>query len=376
MDKKVFCFTGAFMALGLGVCGSTNAVEGLVADAVETRAELGRRIFFDANLSQPAGQSCASCHLPSAGFADPDAELPVSRGVTPIHFGNRNTPAIGYAAFSPDFHFDAKEKLYIGGFFHDGRAHTLEDQAKGPFLNPLEMGNPDATAVIAKVRLADYAPLFKQVYGAGALNDIAQAYDKVADALASFERSAFFSPFTSKYDYYLRGEVQLSTQEKRGLELFENEKKGNCAACHPSGKGEDGSIPLFTDYSYDNLGVPKLADSPFYHLSAKHNPDGDQVVDLGLGGVLGDKAENGKFKVPTLRNVAVTKPYMHNGVFNTLEEVVDFYNTRDTDSKWAAPEVAENVNDEELGNLKLTRQELQDIVAFMGTLTDGYEVSR
>jgi cytochrome c peroxidase len=233
------------------------------------------------------------------------------------------------------------------------------------------MGNADAAAVVAKVALADYAPLFKQVYGESAFGDSGKAYDQIADAIASFERTKLFSPFSSKYDAYLEGKVQLSESEKRGLELFNDEKKGNCAACHPSDKQEDGSHPLFTDYSYDNIGVPKLKENPFYHVDAKFNPDGDKVVDLGLGAIVKKPEENGKFKVPTLRNIALTGPYMHNGSFKTLEEVVEFYNSRDKSTKWGKPEVSENVNKDELGDLKLNAQEVKDIVAFMKTLSDG-----
>ncbi len=363
--------------VGLVGCGSASttsevSTKSSAEQQLAMKESLGRKLYFDATLSEPAGQSCASCHLPSAGFADPDSELPVSRGVNPAHFGNRNTPAIGYVGFTPEFHFDEKEGLYIGGLFYDGRAATLAEQAKGPLLNPLEMGNPDAAAVVTKVQLADYAPLFKQLYGEHAFSDTGKAYDQIADALATFEHSQFFSPFNSKYDGYLRGKVQLSASEKRGLEIFNDEKRGNCAACHPSEKLENGSHPLFTDYSYDNIGVPKLKQNPFYHLDRTFNPDGEKVIDLGLGGVLKKPEENGKFKVPTLRNVALTAPYMHNGFFNTLEEVVEFYNSRDKSHKWGRPEVADNVNDEELGDLKLSAQEMKDLVAFMQTLSDGY----
>lgn len=359
---------GLVVVLLLVVMGGVTA-----GDVDSAKLELGKKLYFDTTLSEPAGQACASCHLPSAGFADPDAELPVSRGVNPKHFGNRNTPTTSYVAFTPAFHYDQEERLYIGGFFHDGRAHTLEDQAKGPFLNPVEMGNTDAAMVVEKVAAGDYADLFGEVYGEAVLKDVDQAYDAIADALATFERSEFFSPFTSKFDFYLRGIVQLTAQEKRGLELFEDEEKGNCAACHPSTKFEDGSHPLFTDYSYDNLGVPKLKESPFYHIDPQHNPDGAAVVDLGLGAVLNKSEENGKFKVPSLRNLTVTGPYMHNGIFTDLAEVVAFYNTRDKDDKWGPPEVAENVNDEELGDLGLSEQEEADIVVFLRTLTDGYQ---
>ena len=374
-----YCVGTLSIMLGLSGCGGNDTETGNRAvpetfseQQTELKQELGRRLYFDAMLSEPAGQSCASCHQPAAGFADPDSELPVSRGVNPALFGSRNTPTAAYAAFSPEFHFDPVEGTYIGGLFLDGRAATLEAQAKGPFLNPVEMGNPDAATVVAKVAQADYAPLFKQVYGDNTFSDNSLAYDHIADAIAAFERSALFSPFSSKYDAYLEGKAQLSDSEQRGLLLFNDEHKGNCAACHPNAKQPDGSHPLFTDFSYDNLGVPKLKDSPFYHIDPKFNPEGDKVVDLGLGGVLKKPEENGKFKVPTLRNIALTAPYMHNGIFNTLEEVVQFYNSRDTDPQWGAPEVSENVNHNELGNLNLSDQEVKDIVAFLKTLSDGY----
>ena len=365
---------GALLTLVASVCAALDSKPAEREQAIADKVLLGSKLFFDMSLSEPPGQACASCHLPSAGFADPDAELPVSRGVNPRHFGNRNTPTVAYAAFTPPFRFDKEEGLYLGGFFHDGRAATLEAQAKGPLLNPLEMGNAGPERVIAKVRQADYAPLFEQLYGPEAFADVAQAYDHLADAIATFERSDFFSPFSSKYDAYLRGQVELTPQEKRGLDLFEDEKKGNCAACHPSEKGEDGSHPLFTDFSYDNLGVPKLKESPFYHVDKRFNREAERVIDLGLGGVLGKVSENGKFKVPTLRNIAITAPYMHNGFFSTLEEVLDFYNSRDTDKKWPAPEVAGNVNDEEMGDLDLSREEQQALIAFLKTLTDGYRL--
>ena len=367
----------AIMALAMTASVGAAPIENATQQAstnqgIDLKQSLGRQLYFDTNLSEPIGQACASCHHPSAGFADPDSELPVSRGADPAHFGNRNTPTTTYAAFTPEFHFDKKEGLYIGGFFLDGRAQTMKEQAKGPFLNPVEMGNPNAASLIKKVRQAKYSVMFDQVYGTGALNDVAQAYDYVADALVAFEQTKLFSPFDSKYDYYLEGKVKLNAAEKRGLALFEDEKKGNCAACHPSQKKADGSHPLFTDYSYDNIGVPHLKDSLFYHIEKRYTPAGDKYIDLGLGGVLNKPAANGKFKVPTLRNLTKTAPYMHNGVFKTLAEVVEFYNSRDSAEKTFEPEVAENMNDEELGDLNLSKQEEQDIIAFLKTLTDGY----
>ena len=193
----------------------------------------------------------------------------------------------------------------------------------------------------------------------------------MSNAIEAYEKTSEVSPFNSKYDHWLRGETELNEQELRGLKLFEAEDKGNCAACHPSKPAEDGSPPLFTDFTYDNLGVPRNPENPFYSLPPELNSDGFAFVDLGLGKIVTDPAQNGKFRVPTLRNVAVTDPYMHNGVFKTLFSVMAFYNTRDV-TEWPAPEVAENVNMEELGKLGLTNQELEDLVVFLRTLTDNW----
>ena len=345
----------------------------IMVDRPMTKKEqLGKQIFLDRNLSTPPGQACAHCHAVEAGFGQPDAELPVSQGVHLDRFGNRNDLTAAYAAFSPRFHYDAEERHYVGGLFWDGRAATLEEQAKGPFLNPLEMANPNAAAVVAKVQRSSYAGLFRDVFGPEAFADPNRAYDFVAEAIAAYERTHELNPFSSKYDLFLQGKVKLTAQEQRGLALFENEKKARCAECHPNRPGPSREPALFTDFTYDNLGVPKNAESPFYYLPKSLNPDGTRFVDLGLGGVVKKPEENGKFRVPTLRNIAVTAPYMHNGIFKTLRQVVVFYNTRDV-GPWPAPEVSQNVNREESGNLGLTEQEVDDIVAFLRTLTDGYE---
>ncbi|MFP5381462.1 MAG: cytochrome-c peroxidase [Gammaproteobacteria bacterium] len=357
-----------------------------------TLERLGQALFFDPGLSSPTGQSCATCHAVGAAFTDPDRSLPVSKGVLPGRVGSRNSQTAMYAQFSPDFHFDKKEEHYVGGQFWDGRAATLEEQAKGPLLDPLEMANPDKTSVVEKVRRAAYAADFDAAFGPGALADTDQAFERIAQAIASFERTRQFAPFTSKYDAYLAGKATLTAQEKRGLRLFEDEKKGNCAACHPSQPGPDGAPPLFTDFTYDNLGIPRNPHNPFYKLPPELNPAGANFVDLGLGGALNQREQDGKFKVPTLRNIALTAPYMHNGYFKTLRGSVVFYNDRDKKPRcksdlvpeanalkqqcWPAPEVAANVNDEELGKLGLTDREIDDIVAFMHTLTDGWEPAK
>jgi len=225
---------------------------------------------------------------------------------------------------------------------------------------------------VASIREAGYREQFLEVYGEEALDDPEEAFNHMADAIAAYEMTPEFTPFDSKYDQYLAGEVHLTARELEGLDLFESEEKGNCAACHPSQLGPDGSPPLFTDFTYDNLGTPKNPENPFYFLPAELNPDGVNWVDLGLGPIVSDPEYNGFFRVPTLRNVAVTPPYMYNGVFHTLYQVVSFYNSRDM-APWPEPEVAMNVNREELGDLGLTPREMESIVAFLRTLTDGYE---
>jgi cytochrome c peroxidase len=352
-----------------GISAKANPGTSPANQKLTAKQQLGKKIFFDKNLSTPAGQACADCHAPEVGFTNPETSLPVSQGVYPDRFGKRNDLSAAYASFIPEFHYDAAKKSYIGGCFWDGRAKNLVEQAKGPFLNSLEMANPDGAAVVEKVRKADYVAAFKEVFGQDSLKDPNQAYNLIAEAIADYEKSSELNQFSSKYDLYVKGKVKLSEQELQGLALFE--KKGNCAACHPASPGKDGTPALFSDFGYDNLGIPKNAESPYYYLAKSLNPDGVNAVDLGLGSVLKDPAQNGKFRTPSLRNAAKTLPYSHNGFFKTLRQIVAFYNTRDV-GPWPPPEVPENVNRKDMGNLKLTEQEVDDIVAFLNTLTDGY----
>jgi cytochrome c peroxidase len=338
------------------------------------KERLGKLLFFDKSLSTPPGQACSNCHAPEVAFADPELDLPVSRGSRPGVYGNRNDMTVSYSAFVPPLHFDKEENMWIGGLFWDGRANSLSEQAQGPPLNPLEMANPDTLTIAKKLRGLSYSVLFTEVYGDDALSDPGTAFTNMADAIEAYEKTSEVNPFSSKYDYWLKGETELNEQEMRGLKLFEAEDKGNCAACHPNRISEDGSPPLFTDFTYDNLGTPKNPENPFYLLPPELNPDGFEFIDVGLGKTVNDPQQNGKFRVPTLRNVALTSPYMHNGVLKTLFTVAAFYNTRDV-TEWPAPEVSENVNKEELGNLRLTNQELEDLVAFLKTLNDGWSES-
>ncbi|WP_166430467.1 cytochrome c peroxidase [Polymorphobacter arshaanensis] len=356
--------------------------------ALTAQQALGKSLFFDATLSHSGNQSCGSCHSPASAFTDPDKTHATSKGDNPTLFGNRNAPSAMYMAYSPDFHFDPVEGLYVGGQFGDGRAATLEAQAKGPFLNPVEMGNASRADVVARLQSGANAAAFMTVYGTNVFDDVDVAYNNLAGAIAEYERSSELSPFTSKYDYSLKGQARLSWQEMRGLAAFNDPMKGNCAACHISTPGDDGSLPLFTDFTYDNIGSPKNWHSDFLSLDFQYNPDGAAFLDYGLGGVVGDDSLYGAFKVTTLRNIALTAPYGHNGWFTSLDQVVDFYATRDskpvcvdptvtateavTLGCWPAAEFDATKNADELGNLPLSKRDKADIVAFLNTLSDGY----
>jgi cytochrome c peroxidase len=372
-DLSTFLFdwiiVGTFILFVLSGCGSSSS-GGSDSDeqALTELATLGERLYFDQNLSTPIGQSCASCHLPVAGFADPDSNFPVSEGAIRNRFGSRNAPSASYAAHIPEFRFELNGGgggVFAGGLFLDGRASTLEIQAQGPFLNILEMNMADKNAVIEQVRQSEYAVEFEAVFGIDALDNVERAYQQIAQALAEFERTDLFSPFSSRFDAVQAGDDVFTVSEQRGQNLFNG--KGNCNRCHDSGENTE---QIFSDFEYKNIGVPANPANPFLTLDVSLNPDGVAFVDNGLGAVLNDANENGKFRTPTLRNVALTAPYMHNGVFDTLQEVVEFYNRRDVDGVVA--EVAQNVDNRgNIGSLNLSSSEVQDLVAFLQTLSDS-----
>lgn len=384
MRKLVFAgvISALWLVAGAGVAG---------AAPLTAQQALGKKLFFDKSLSHGGNQSCASCHAPGAGFTDPNKANSTSAGSNRALFGARNTPTAMYAAYSPAFGFDPVEGLYVGGQFLDGRASTLEDQAMAPFLNPIEMGNLDKVEVIARLSASATAADFQAVFGVDALSDVDTAFGNIAVAIADYERSSELSPFTSKFDYVLRGQVRLNAGEARGLSLFNDPNKGNCAACHISDVAEDGTHPLFTDFTYDNIGIPKNYDSQFLTMPPQFNPDGAAFQDRGLGGFVDDPSLDGAFKVSTLRNLDLTGPYGHNGYFNSLDQIIDFYSSRDVKPAcadptlsaaeaslqgcWPVAEFASTMNVDELGDLGLTAQERADIALFLGTLTDGYDPS-
>ncbi len=354
-------------------------------------ADLGRQIFNDPSLSASGRQSCASCHDAGRAHGAPNALAAQFGGPLGNLQGARQSPSIRYLAYNSAFHFDG-EGTPTGGFFWDGRAASLQAQAKGPFLNPVEMANTSVADVIDKLGRTPYAALFEGVYGVGILQQPQAAFERLAQALERYQREApEFAPFSSKFDAVLHGRASLSVPETRGLALFKDEKKGNCASCHTAEPDTGGRPPLFTDFTYDNLGVPRNPD-------LAHNAD-PAFFDLGLcareGGDLKDRTDLcGAFKVPSLRNVALREALFHNGHFKNLRDAVLFYVQRDTNpEKWyprradgsvdkfndLPPEHRANVNtteapyDRQPGDAPaLSEAEVDDVVAFLKTLTDGY----
>ncbi len=402
-----------------------------------TVSSVGKSIFFDASLSLEGNQSCAACHAPEVGFTGPLSEVnalgSVYEGSVASRFGNRKPPSAAYATPSPILHWVSEKggPLFVGGNFWDGRAtgerlgSPAAEQALGPFLNPLEQALPDNACVVYRVCTGTYGSDFEDAWGVDACDiawpadvttpcttegasvllsaadrsKVQTAYDRIGLSIAAYEASSEVNAYTSKYDAFLLGLTRLTRQEKMGLQMFK--AKGKCAACHVLDAGPNGEPPLLTDFTFDNLGVPPNPENPWY--ASSFNPSGLAWVDRGLGGFLSTRPDyaaqagdnEGKQKVPTLRNVArkpsagFVKAYTHNGYFKTLEGLVHFYNTRDVkdtcpgdyteaqalaEDCWPAPEVEENVNHDELGNLHLTPAQEAAIVAYLKTLTDGYIV--
>ncbi len=350
MIKKAM--VGVIILLFSGTAGMVSAAK------LSQIEQLGKIMYQDKDFSLNKTQSCQTCHHHLTGFADPtNSRDPyytvVSLGDDGVSVGGRNAPTAAYAGYSPILQQN-ETGAYFGGMFWDGRAtgwtlgDPLAEQAQGPPLNPVEMNMPDKEAVVQAVRESRYTHLFYLVFGEGSLDVVNPAYDNIARAIAAYERSKEVQKFNSRFD-----QGRLTANEINGMALFEK----NCAQCHTTAN-VTGKGPLFTDYTYYNIGIPVnplLADNP---------------IDLGLGGFLADPAQNGKFKVPTLRNIALTAPYGHNGYFPTLKDMVSFKNSRDVDG-WDVPEVTDNVNtDDNMGNLGLTDPEINNIVSFLMALTD------
>lgn len=346
---------------------------------------LGRAIFFDAGLSPSGDVSCASCHDPKHAYGPPDADA--------VKLGFRAAPSLRYLNSLPAFtehHFDndgddSTDMGPTGGHTWDGRAASAREQAREPMLAPHEMGGPSVPAVAARLRRAPYAAQLRALFGPRVLDRPDAAFDAAMMALEVFQQSPpDFYPFSSRYDAVLRGEARLSAQEARGLALFNDPAKGNCASCHLSEVRPDGAFPLFTDFGHIAIGVPRNA-------AIKANAD-PRFFDLGLCGPLRrDLADQpaycGRFRTPTLRNVALRRSFFHNGAIHSLDDAVRFYAQRDTDpARWYGPAgqfddlpaaYHANVNTEAPfggrpgGAPALNETEIADVVAFLRTLTDA-----
>ncbi len=282
-----------------------------------------------------------------------------------------------YAAFAPPLHYDAASRAWIGGLFWDGRASSLEQQASGPLLGPLEMNNPDKASVVAAVRRAPYAAAFRDVFGAHALDDDDLAFGHVPGALAAFERTRALAPFSSKYDRYLAGEDTLTASEQRGLAVFENPARGDCASCHPSRPSADGTPPLFTNFGYANLGLPTYRNSRFFAQAAAFDPAGDRCVDHGLMTTVGDPAQDGKVSRAHAAQRRAHRPVRpqwllrESPVHDRLPEHARRSLARPRGPAVGRAEVPATVERGRLGHLGLTPGEVDDLVAFLGTLTDA-----
>ena len=388
-------------------------------------AQLGRQLFFDTSLSASGRQSCASCHSPAHAYNPPNA-LVVQPGGPHLHsFGFRPPPSLAYLyrqqpfSIGPDTGPDdvivnlnamaasvkgdpraqksagtAQPTAMVpqGGLFWDGRADSLQRQAFIPALDPVEMANGSVDAIARTLTQARYRQQFVQLFGPAIFRDPNRLVSEAMFAIVRYQiEDPSFHAFTSKYDAWLQGKARLSPTELRGMNLFNDPKKGNCAACHLSQPTRDGLPPLFTDTQYEALGVPRNPQLP-----ANADP---RFYDLGLcGPIRTDLAKQtqycGMFLTPTLRNVDRRSVFFHNGVYHSLEQVIDFYNLRSEQPEKIYPRDASgrlalyndlpkayqgNVDvkdapfDLAVGDKPpLSKLDIQDIIAFIHTLDDGY----
>jgi len=438
-------------------CGTRRATAAASA-SLSPRAKLGKALFSDSSLSASGKQSCATCHVASRAFVeDPvtDQGLPVPLGGPNMDLpGFRNTPSLMYASFTPPFSIDSNGTPF-GGLFRDGRASSLLVQAEQPFVSPFEMANQNAAEVVQRLMAGPELSEYMAVFGEASLGQPNSVLTNIGLAISAFEiEDGTFHPFSSKFDFWLQGQVSLTAQELRGLALFNDPGKGNCTSCHPSQRQQYSDHALFTDFTYDNVGVPRnwaipansaAPVSPVSGVRLNYIPGNTNLpsdteygfYDLGLCGPFSPPINDprprarlsattslcGFFKVPSLRNVAITAPYFHNGVFSSLQQVLEWYVTRDINNNtgnnptpvaagsaegnpyalagtfYNAPdgspdlyqyndlpvEFDANVNIGEVPYTPpataggqaptLTSGEIEDVIAFLCTLTDGYDLS-
>lgn len=389
----------------LGIAGANHADASLIPpppDHPSAVAALGRSLFFDQSLSASGRMACATCHSATAAYAPPNGRAVQLGGAHLDRAGTRAVPTLRYTLNRTPiwFHEHASaigERLTeseppAGGLTWDGRFDHLRDQAAFPLLNADEMANRDPAAVVAKLRAAPYASAFRSAFGRDVLSDTRSAYAAALEAIETFELDdPSFHPFTSKFDAYLDGAAQLTFQERNGKKLFDDPKRGGCALCHIDAAGANGAHPVFTDYQFEALAVPRNGEIP-----ANRNP---HYYDLGLCGPLRrDQASTatycGLFKTPTLRNVATRRAFFHNGKYHTLRDALRFYVQRDTDpKKWypvdhtGAVQTYDDIPARYRSNVDVTdpplaserggkpvwsEHDIDDVIAFLKTLDDGY----
>lgn len=371
-----------------------------VYEAVRKKTALGKALFFDPSLSGSGKLACATCHDPAHAFGPPNALAVQSGGNDMRQPGFRAVPTLKYLqsvpAFTEHFHDSEDEgdesvdARPTGGLTWDGRVDTGAQQARIPLLSGFEM-NSSPARVASAVRAAPYADAFRDAFGSAVLDHDETTFDAVLEALGIFEQTpATFYPYTSKYDAYLAGSATLAPAELRGLQLFNDERKGNCASCHLSARAKDGAPPQFSDFGLIALGVPRNRALP-----VNRNP---RFFDLGACGpervdLKGRDEYCGLFRTPTLRNVALRHTFFHNGIYHSLEDVLHFYAERDTNPEKFYPVVngrvrkfddlpkryESNLNTDPPFDRKrgatpaLNEAEISDIIAFLNTLTDGYQ---
>ena len=376
------------------------AQQAFAAPPPSVLSALGRKIFFDASLSASGRMACATCHSPEHAYGPPNALAVQLGGPGLDRQGMRAVPSLRYVlnrtpVWGQEYVANPAERILeneppTGGFGWDGRFNALHDQAAFPLMAPNEMANANAGDVVARLRRAAYANEFREAFGAPIFDDPQKAFAAMLTALERFQLDdPSFHPYSSKYDDYLDGKAQLTGQEQRGLVLFDDPKRGNCASCHLDRKRVNGSHPIFTDYQFEALGVPRNPE-----ILANASP---AYFDMGLCGPLRtDQAKEptycGLFKTPTLRNVATRQVFFHNGRFHTLKEALRFYVQRDTAPQLWYPASASGEVDKfndlpsrfqrniDVIDEPLTRKkgdapawsdaEIDDVIAFLKTLTD------
>ncbi len=378
----------------LSGCGSSDSADNATH---LTKEELGAKLFSDKNLSLTRNTSCATCHDPDHGFVDArfskdDVDQNVfiygafSVGDDGVSLGGRNAPTASYAQFSPKFH-KQDDGSYKGGQFHDGRAVSLKDQAGGPPLDGTEMMMDDKNAVVDRIKEnKEYVKAFENLYGKGIFDNIDASYDAMTEAIAKFEKTEEFAAFDSKYDRWKRGEYEFTLEEEAGYVLFFSQANTSCATCHTLNSSSEAiERELFTNYEYHNIGTPRNNEA-MSARAALGLQDGNAKF-RGLGATIEDTDENwqghlGKSKVPTLRNVAITGPYMSNGVFKKLRTVLEFYDhlgesnhnlhpiNPETAEKWGGNDYNETINHSDLAQKSMSDTKIRNLEAFLRTLTD------